>query len=226
MKSVMQRLPERELMDGVEEARNYAGSKYPEVVGGAVERMLEVVRNADEPLRLIDLGCGPGTIPLLIARARPAWRVTALDASKTMLRIAGVAIKMAGLHERVHTHLANAKQTDLPARSFDIVFCNNVLHHMPDPVPLWREMKRLAVAPRGFIFVRDLVRPDSEEIVREMVAQLAAGKPDSFREGYYDSLRSAFRAEEVREQLRVAQLFSLRVEEIAGRYLDVYGTVQ
>jgi len=119
MNTVMQRVPERELMDGIEEARNYAGAKYPDVVGDVVERMLEVVGKADEALRLIDLGCGPGSIPILIGRARPAWQVTALDASKSMLRIAGVAIKMAGLHERVHTHLADAKHTELAAGSFD-----------------------------------------------------------------------------------------------------------
>jgi 2-polyprenyl-3-methyl-5-hydroxy-6-metoxy-1,4-benzoquinol methylase len=106
------------------------------------------------------------------------------------------------------------------------VFCNNVLHHMPDPVPLWREMKRLAARPRGLIFVRDLVRPESEEVATRMVAEFAAGKPDSFRVGYYDSLLSAFRADEVGEQLKAAQLSGLNIQEVGGRYLDIYGTIQ
>ena len=141
-----------------------------------------------------------------------------------MLRIAGIAFKMAGLHERVKTHLADAKATGLPPASFDIVFCNNFLHHMPDPVPLWREIKRL-VAPGGLVYVRDLFRPDTEEAAREVVRQYASDKPESFQEGYYLSLLSAFRVEEVREQLASAGLAGLRIEQVSHRNLDIFGNV-
>jgi ubiquinone/menaquinone biosynthesis C-methylase UbiE len=224
MKSVMQRVPERELMDGVEEARTYAGAKFPDVVGDVVDRLLQLAPQTDRPLRLIDMGTGPGSIPILIARARPNWQITALDASKAMLRIAGIAFKMTGLHERVKTHLGDAKATGLPPASFDVVFCNNFLHHMPDPVPLWREMKRL-IAPGGLIYVRDLIRPDTEAQAREVVRQYASDKPESFQEGYYVSLLSAFRVEEVREQLAAAGVTGLNIEQVSHRNLDIFGNL-
>jgi ubiquinone/menaquinone biosynthesis C-methylase UbiE len=221
----MQRVPERELMDGREEARNYAGAKFPDVTGDAVERLFELTQaDADKPIRMIDLGTGPGTIPIGIAKARPKWKLTALDASREMLKIAAISIKMSGVADRVTPHHADAKATGLPDASFDLVFANNFLHHMPDPVPLWREMKRLA-APGGFIFVRDLLRPPTEQDARDIVTEYASDKPESFRIGYYDSLLSAFLPDEVREQLKSAGLPELKVEPVSRRNLDIYGKV-
>jgi SAM-dependent methyltransferase len=221
----MQRVPERELMDGREEARNYAGAKFPDVTGDVVERLFELSADrSDRAQTMIDLGTGPATIPIGIAKARPLWQITALDASKEMIKIATIATKMAGLLDRVHPHLADAKATGLPERSFDIVFCNNFLHHMPDPVPLWREIKRLA-RPGGLIYVRDLVRPPDEKAARGIVEEFAADKPESFRIGYYDSLLSAFLVEEVQEQLAKAGLPGMKVEAVSRRNLDIYGTV-
>ncbi len=220
----MQRVPERELMDGTQEARTYAGAKFPDVVGDVVDRLLKLAGGAEQPLRLIDLGTGPGSIPILVARARPRWRITALDASKAMLRIAAIAFKMADVHEQVSTLLADAKATGLPAESFDVVFCNNFLHHMPDPVPLWREIKRLA-APGALIYVRDLVRPESPEAAKDIVKQYASDKPESFQEGYYLSLLSAFLVEEVRAHLHEAGLSSLTIEPVSHRNLDIFGRI-
>src|SRR5690242_3730032 len=36
-------------------------------------------------LHILDIGTGPGWIPVLLKEARPDWRVTALDASDLML---------------------------------------------------------------------------------------------------------------------------------------------
>jgi len=221
----MQRVPEKELMEGREEARNYAGAKFPDVTGNAAQHLLDLtVRQADRALNVIDLGTGPGTIPIQLAKARPAWHITALDASKEMLKIAAISFKMAGVHDRVTPHLGNAKETGLPDASFDIVFSNNFLHHMPDPVPLWREIKRL-IAPGGLVVVRDLLRPESEAAAHRIVDEMAANQPESFRIGYFDSLHSAFLVDEVRNQLEAAGLSSLKVEGVEGRYLDIQGRV-
>ena len=221
----MQRVPERELMDGREEARNYAGAKFPDLTGDVVERLLQLTRDrADRPMRMIDLGTGPGTLPITIAKARPQWHLTALDASKEMLKIAMISIKLAGVADRVTTCLADAKHSGLPDRSFDIVFCHNFLHHMPEPVELWREIKRLT-APGGLVLVRDLLRPESEKAAHAIVDRYAAGQPESFRIGYYDSLRSAFLPDELRSQLADAGLGSLHVDVISQRYFDVLGII-
>ena len=219
----MERQPEPELMDLPEEARAYARAKFPEVMESILARLMELAAGR-ETARLVDLGTGPGTIPIMIAKARPGWQITAVDGAKSMLTIAGVSVKMAGVAERVKLHLADVKSTGLPEKSFDIVFCSSVVHHMPDPGPLWQEIKRLA-APGALVFVRDLRRPDSEAEAKELVKKHGGDQSELLQEEFYRSLLSAFKVEEVRQQLEAAGLRNLKVEALADRYLDVYGTM-
>ncbi|MEA2733686.1 MAG: hypothetical protein QOE14_137 [Humisphaera sp.] len=219
----MQRQPEPELMDIPEEARAYAAAKFPDVMESVINRLLGLAGDAQSP-KMVDLGTGPGTVPILVARARPDWRITAVDAAKAMTRIAQISVKMAGLHERVTVQLGDAKATGLPDASFDIVFCASLVHHMPDPVPLWREIKRLA-APGALIFVRDLKRPESEQAARDLVNRYASEQSALLQEEFYRSLLSAFTVEEVRQQLDAAGLSFLSVEPVPDRNLDVFGRV-
>ncbi|HYO09141.1 MAG TPA: class I SAM-dependent methyltransferase [Tepidisphaeraceae bacterium] len=225
----MQRQPEPELMDLPEEARAYARAKFPDVMESVVNRLLELAaaRGGSDGAapRMVDLGTGPGTIPVMVARQRPQWDITAVDAAKAMTMIAGVSVKMAGVSDRVRVHLADAKSTGLPDGGFDIVFCASLLHHMPDPTPLWREIKRLA-APGALIFVRDLMRPESESAARRLVDTYAAEQSELLQEEFYRSLLSAFTVDEVRGQLAAAGLASLNVEPVGDRNLDVFGTAK
>jgi ubiquinone/menaquinone biosynthesis C-methylase UbiE len=219
----MQRQPEPELMDLPEEAKAYARAKFPDVMESIVARLSELAAGREDA-RMVDLGTGPGTIPVMVAKAHPTWHITAVDAAKAMLTIAGVSIKMAGVAERVKLELADVKSTGLADHGFDIVFCSSVVHHMPDPLPLWREIRRLA-APGALIFVRDLRRPESEQAAREIMLKHASQESQLLQEEFYRSLLSAFTVEEVRKQLEAAGLSNLKVEALADRYLDVYGVM-
>ena len=50
---------------------------------------------------------------------------------------------------------------------------NSIVHHIPEPAHIFAELVRVT-APGGLLFVRDLARPDSDGIVKELVAQYAA----------------------------------------------------
>src|SRR5688572_1045462 len=219
----MQRQPEPELMDLPEEARAYAAAKFPDVMESVVGRLLDLAGDVKSP-KMVDLGTGPGTVPIMVAKARRDWRITAVDAAKAMTRIAQIGVKMSGVGERVTVQTVDAKATGLPDASFDIVFCASLVHHMPDPVPLWREIKRLA-APGALIFVRDLKRPESEAATRDLVERYMAGQSELLREEFHRSLLSAFTVEEIRGQLDAAGLSSLSVEPVPDRNLDVFGRV-
>ena len=220
----MQRRPEPELMDLPEEAKAYARAKFPDVVESVVARLGELGAGRKNA-RMVDLGTGPGTIPVMIAKAHPSWHITAVDAAKAMLTIAGVSIKMAGVADRITLKLADVKATGLPNQSFDIVFCSSVVHHMPDPAPLWQEIKRLA-APGALIFVRDLRRPESENAAKETMLKHASQESELLQEEFYRSLLSAFTVDEVRQQIDEAALSTLKVEALGDRYLDVYGVME
>jgi ubiquinone/menaquinone biosynthesis C-methylase UbiE len=216
----MQRRPEPELMDLPAEAAAYAGADFSPVNSAFVARLLELTRGRGAPAaRVIDLGTGPGDIAFRIAWARPTWSVTAIDASEAMLAIAR---EQASDERNLSFVLADAKASGFPDRSFDVIFSNSLLHHMPDPLPLWREIKRLA-APRALIFVRDLLRPESEADARRLVELHGGGESALLQQEFHRSFLAAFTVDEIRRQLEAAGLANLKIEPSSDRHVDVYG---
>src|SRR5258708_936589 len=104
----MERQPEPELMDLPDEASVYASAPSGHIMDAFVQRLLGFVGER-ENLNVVDLGTGPGSIPILIARSRPSWRITAVDAAEAMLLIAQADIVASNLADRVTAHLADVK---------------------------------------------------------------------------------------------------------------------
>src|SRR5437867_2197984 len=128
----MDRQPEPELMDLPDEALAYANADFDEVNSAFVARLLELSDDLVEA-RALDLGCGPADITVRVAAARPLWQITAVDGSPAMLDIARRAVAAAGVSDRIALLRADAKASGLPARSFDVIFSNSLLHHVSDP---------------------------------------------------------------------------------------------
>jgi SAM-dependent methyltransferase len=80
------------------------------------------------PGRVADLGCGTGTLSVLLAEL--GFCVDALDFSPRMVEAARV--KSAELAQ-VTVELADAFDPPLAERSYDAVLCRHVLWAMPDP---------------------------------------------------------------------------------------------
>ncbi len=103
--------------------------------------------------RLLDVGCGPGTITADLALLVGPGEVVGIDAD------AGV-VAQAREHAR-DLHLANLRfeAGDLfgvahPDASFDVVHLHQVLQHLADPVAALVELRRL-LSPGGLLAARD-----------------------------------------------------------------------
>src|SRR2546422_10851262 len=96
----MNRTLEPELMDDPEQALVYARADFEEENQGFLDRFREYFPEFTEG-HILDLGCGPGDIPVRFARALPSCRITGVDASEPMIGLAGVAVKQAGVADRV-----------------------------------------------------------------------------------------------------------------------------
>ena len=57
------------------------------------------------------------------------------------------------------------------------------------------------VQPGGFLFFRDLARPNSDDAVRELVEQYAGGESESARTMFDDSLRAALELDDIRAMI-------------------------
>jgi ubiquinone/menaquinone biosynthesis C-methylase UbiE len=101
---------------------------------------------------LLDVGCGPGTLTVDLARRVAPGRVVGLDRSAEVLAQAGRHAEAAGVP--VTFRSGDVYALDLPDASFDVVHAHQVLQHLTDPVAALREMRRV-LRPGGTVAVRD-----------------------------------------------------------------------
>lgn len=106
-----------------------------------------------EKSRILDVGCGPGTITLDLARLASAGSVVGLDRSEAVIREARVAAERADVGNLELT-VGDVYSLDHEAGTFDVVHAHQVLQHLSDPVAALREMGRVC-KPDGLVAVRD-----------------------------------------------------------------------
>ncbi|QIM21573.1 methyltransferase domain-containing protein [Phycicoccus sp. HDW14] len=106
-----------------------------------------------ETSRILDVGCGPGTITLDLARRAGAGRVVGTDRSEAVVEEARAAAARTGL-TNVELTVGDVYALDHAAGSFDVVHAHQVLQHLTDPVAALREMGRVC-RPGGLVAVRD-----------------------------------------------------------------------
>ncbi|MFE6281867.1 class I SAM-dependent methyltransferase [Streptomyces sp. NPDC057877] len=104
-------------------------------------------------MRVLDIGCGPGTITADLAELVPDGHVTGVDHAPGILERARATAAERGL-TNVDFAVADVHALDFPDDSFCVVHAHQVLQHVGDPVRALREMRRVT-RPGGFIAVRD-----------------------------------------------------------------------
>ena len=99
--------------------------------------------------RLLDVGCGPGTITAEFAeRVAPGGEVLGIDIGDDVIAQA------AERFPDVRFEVQDLYGLDSPDDSWDVVHAHQVLQHVSDPVAALREMRRV-VKPGGLVAVRD-----------------------------------------------------------------------
>ena len=102
--------------------------------------------------RVLDVGCGPGTITVDIAgRVAPGGMVLGIDQSAEIVEAA--AAEARGV-ENASFATGDVYALDFDDASFDVVHAHQVLQHLPDPVGALREMRRVC-KPDGVVAARD-----------------------------------------------------------------------
>ncbi|MCX4716972.1 methyltransferase domain-containing protein [Streptomyces virginiae] len=106
-------------------------------------------------MRVLDVGCGPGTITADLAElVAPGGHVTAVDAAEDVLEQARAHAAARDLGDVVSFATADVHALDFPDDSFDVVHAHQVLQHVGDPVRALREMRRVC-RPGGIVAARD-----------------------------------------------------------------------
>jgi 2-polyprenyl-3-methyl-5-hydroxy-6-metoxy-1,4-benzoquinol methylase len=79
---------------------------------------------------ILDVGCGEGEDAMILAKL--GARVTGLDVSPGAIALATERAALNGVSDRVRFVCAALNAGDLPPRSFDVIWIDNVLHHVLD----------------------------------------------------------------------------------------------
>jgi SAM-dependent methyltransferase len=104
-----------------------------------------------EDAKVLDVGCGPGTITAGLADRVPQGHVTGIDAAQEIIE---QARREAGDRRNLTFATGDVYALDYPDDSFDVVHAHQVLQHLNDPVRALREMRRVA-RPGGIVAARD-----------------------------------------------------------------------
>lgn len=104
--------------------------------------------------RVLDVGCGTGTLAILLKRRHPEAEIVGIDADPKVLAIAEEKIRNAGLDIQLHEGLAS--EAPFEARSFDRVVSSLVFHHLAKAEKL-RTLQRVRelLRPGGMLHVAD-----------------------------------------------------------------------
>ena len=149
------------LQELVRNYKNYLPLQPEKIIGW--EKMMKpiIVKSANliksrastERGRLLDIGCGYGFF-LQEMKSR-GWQIEGIEIS----RVGG---QYAQDKWDIHVHYQQIESLALPENSFDVITLFYVIEHIPDPLGLLREVKRV-LKPDGLVLIR---WPHSTPIVR------------------------------------------------------------
>jgi SAM-dependent methyltransferase len=212
-------------MEDWDQVRAYAGADFSDPHQHFVDLFRACL--AAKPVNgvVLDLGCGAADIAIRLACALPHCVVRGVDGSAPMIELGRAAVAAAGLTARVELFHA---RLDLASPRFPLdsvaVISNSLLHHLHDPMLLWRFLAQ-HVLPGTKIFIMDLLRPETELGARDLVARYAANEPAILQRDFFNSLCAAYRVEEISAQLREADLSGLSVSAVSDRHWVVHGVI-
>jgi ubiquinone/menaquinone biosynthesis C-methylase UbiE len=221
----MKRILEPELMEDDEQARAYAESDFEEPHGNFIKLFKEIFAGREIGGHVLDVGCGPADITIRFAKAYPGCIVHGVDGSEAMLHYGRKRLAeeydVEGRVELIQGIVPGAK---LPRKKYDAIISNSILHHLENPQVLWKTIK-LYAGSGAAVFIMDLKRPATIAEAQQLVETYAADEAEVHKRDFYNSFLAAFEAEEIRAQLKEANLDNLNVDEVSDRHLLAAGNV-
>lgn len=137
-----------------EKAAKMAGEQYYRELAKEVVSSLKAGR-------ILDLGTGPGYLPIEIARISNAITVEGIDLSARLIETAKTNAVLAGLERRVHFQTGNAASLNFPDAAYDMVISTGMLHMLRNPVKVLKEIYRV-LKPGGEAWIYDPARVSSQ----------------------------------------------------------------
>jgi len=92
---------------------------------------------------ILDLGTGPGYLPIEIAKKSSEIQITGVDLSRKLIHMARANALKAGVADRLNFQHGNAAALSLEDSSFDMVISTGMLHSIKEPSKVLKEIYRV-----------------------------------------------------------------------------------
>jgi ubiquinone/menaquinone biosynthesis C-methylase UbiE len=214
----MNRILEPEVMDTWLEATAYDAMDFESVNTAFATDAIDLDPHA---VKILDVGTGTARIPILMCQQRPQYLITGIDLAQSMLIIGQRNVEAAGLNQRIRLERVDSKRMPYPDLEFDMIVSNSLVHHVPDPLSFFQEIKRL-VRPGGAILIRDLIRPENDIIVNELIVKIGKEYDAHQQQLFRDSLKAALTLTEVQDLIDQVGLSKVTLSQSS----DLHWTIE
>jgi len=210
----MERVAESEAISEMADAR-----RFNEFMGGNRFRQQEYRRLAHEAVALgvppggkvLDVGTGSGFVAIEVARLLQGTgcEVVGMDLSRAMLTIAAENAAKEGLNSVLTWREGDVKAMPFDDGEFDLIVCNDSLHHWEDPLLAFDEIARV-LKKDGKCVVHDSKRLQKgpARLFSWLIGMMI---PADFRVHYRNSIQSSYTAGELQAVLERSRLQSWHI---------------
>lgn len=199
---VKPRIPEG---GAITDNRDHTAEQYSETMKGCLGREYRgFVNHIVKAIKLaqgstvLEVGPGPGWIGIWLAKERPDIRVTGIEPSPDMRRVATANASTEGVMDRV-TYIEGyvENMSSFPDASFDLVISNDSLHHWQEPLKAFFEVSRV-LGSDGRVYITDGRRDLGlrAKFILHVPGRLIAGKMWRY---WKSSIQASYTPEEVRD---------------------------
>ena len=92
---------------------------------------------------MLDLGTGPGYLPIEILKRSSNIKIIGVDLSRRLIHMAGENARRAGLTDRLNFEFGNSSKLRFKDGTFDMVLSTGMLHSLKQPVKVFKEIFRV-----------------------------------------------------------------------------------
>jgi ubiquinone/menaquinone biosynthesis C-methylase UbiE len=133
-------------------------------------KIAEEIASEIESGTILDIGTGPGYLPIEIAKKRPMVQMDGIDLSKKMIEVAKRNARNAGIVNQINFEEGNANKLRFEDNFYDMVVSTGVFHSWKHPVRALDEIHRV-LKPEGVVLIYDpaLIFNNTKEILRHCV---------------------------------------------------------
>jgi len=173
--------------------------RYPNRIFAKWFRRIAVdIKNRAISGTIIDVGMGPGRLPIEIAKQVENAKAFGIDLSEDMIKIAKRNADREGVGDRVEFRVGSAYDTGFENNSIDLVVSTGTMHHLSKPLNAFNEMYR--ILKRGgeawlFDGRKDVTTAEFEETVRRLGIEEDIPLPLAIMERIWPGIHVGYKTE-------------------------------